>query len=51
MNAIGFKMIVLLSLLGFSLSACTTQTEPVSTQTHPEKAYEGGFGGDGEHKH
>ncbi|HAT4482023.1 TPA: hypothetical protein I9282_002872 [Legionella pneumophila] len=49
MNTNGFKMMVLIGLLGFGLSACTPKTTPA--QTHPESGYEGGFGGDGEHNH
>ncbi|HHX7304834.1 hypothetical protein OQJ14_17305 [Fluoribacter dumoffii] len=49
MNTNGFKMIVLIGLLGFGLSACTPKTTPA--QTHPESGYEGGFGGEGGHVH
>lgn len=35
--------------LGLCLASCTTNNVP--TQAHPESGYEGGFGGDGEHKH
>lgn len=49
MKTIGFKMIVLIGLLSFGLSACTPKTTP--TQTHPESGYNGGFGGDGGHNH
>ncbi|HHZ4597763.1 TPA: hypothetical protein ACWCZX_002633 [Legionella pneumophila] len=51
MNTIGLKMIVLLSVFGFVLSACTTQTPSAPTQTHPESGYEDGFGGNGGHNH
>lgn len=49
MNTIGFKMIVLIGLLSFGLSACAPKT--TSTQTHPESGYDGGFGGNGGHDH
>lgn len=49
MNTIGFKMIVLIGLLGLGLSACTPKTTPAPT--HPERGYEGGFGGEGGHNH
>ncbi|KTD32238.1 hypothetical protein Lnau_3149 [Legionella nautarum] len=49
MNTNGFKIIVLIGLLGFGLSACTNKTKPA--QTHPEIGYEGGFGGEGGHNH
>ncbi|HHY0177236.1 TPA: hypothetical protein ACVUIO_002860 [Legionella pneumophila] len=49
MNTNGFKMIVLIGLLGFCLSACKSKIPPV--QTHPESGYEGGFGGEGGQVH
>ena len=49
MIAIVFRIVVLMGLLGFGLSACTSKTIPAPT--HPEIGYEGGFGGDGGHNH
>ncbi|HDO8005351.1 hypothetical protein SDA20_07190 [Legionella pneumophila serogroup 1] len=51
MNNTGFKTIFFLIgvlLLGCSLMSCTKTT---ATETHPESGYEGGFGGDGGHRH
>ncbi|HFD8251406.1 TPA: hypothetical protein ACF6GT_002175 [Legionella pneumophila] len=49
MNITGFKIIVLIGLLGLGLTACTPKTTPAPA--HPEVGYEGGFGGDGSHNH
>ncbi|MFC7782127.1 hypothetical protein [Legionella taurinensis] len=51
MKNTAFKIIFFLGalILGLSMSSCTTKA--VSTETHPENSYEGGFGGDGGHTH
>lgn len=51
MNKKGFKTIFVfvgLLILGCGLMSCNKTN---TTETHPEGAYEGGFGGDGGHTH
>ncbi|HAU1639506.1 TPA: hypothetical protein JBJ29_14365 [Legionella pneumophila] len=51
MNTRGLKIFFLIGMLclGYGLTACTKTT--TSKEVHPESGYEGGFGGDGEHRH
>ncbi|HBC0466382.1 TPA: hypothetical protein I8Y90_000396 [Legionella pneumophila] len=51
MNTRGLKIFFLIGMLclGYGLTACTKTT--TSKEVHPENGYEGGFGGDGEHRH